>query len=82
PANARKLLHEGWQAVAHIFIIAVAMDVVYQLVILRWVYVLETVLVALGLAVAPYMLLRGPVNRIAQLWRPGASPPSSPRSSH
>src|SRR5687767_6900980 len=41
PANASKLLREGWQAVTHIFIIAVAMDVVYQLVILRWVYILE-----------------------------------------
>ena len=80
PANAKRLLHEGWQAVAHIFVIAVAMDVVYQLVVLRWVYVLETVLVALALAVLPYMLLRGPVNRMAQLWRRGASPPSINRS--
>jgi hypothetical protein len=53
PANAGKLLHDGWQAVAHIFVIAVTMDVVYQLVILRWVYVLETLLVALALAVLP-----------------------------
>jgi hypothetical protein len=74
------LLHDGWQAVAHIFVIAVTMDVVYQLVILRWVYVLETLLVALALAVLPYMLLRGPVTRMAQVWRRGAPPPSSHRS--
>jgi hypothetical protein len=79
PANAKKLLYEGWQAIAHIFVIAVVMDVVYQLVILRSVYVLETVLVALALAVLPYMLLRGPVNRMAQVWRRGASRPSSHR---
>jgi hypothetical protein len=76
--KAKELLHEGWKAVARIFTIAVSMDVVYQLVVLRWVYPLETIVVAVALAVLPYVLLRGPVNRMAQAWRKHAAPPSSP----
>src|SRR5688500_15417711 len=47
---AKGLIREGWAAVATIFTIAVSMDIVYQLVVLRWVYALETVLVAIVLA--------------------------------
>ena len=75
---AKSLIREGWAAVATIFTIAVSMDIVYQLIVLRWVYALETVLVAIVLAVVPYVLLRGPVNRMAQAWKRHASPPSSP----
>jgi hypothetical protein len=76
--RAKELLREGWKAVASIFTIAVCMDIVYQLVVLRWVYPLETIVVALALAVVPYVLLRGPVNRMAQAWKRPAAPPSSP----
>ena len=65
----KDFVREGWKAVAHLFTIAVLMDVVYQLIALRQVYVLETLLVAVALAVLPYLLLRGPVNRITQIWR-------------
>jgi hypothetical protein len=35
----------------------------------RWVYPLESLIVAFVLACVPYLLLRGPVNRIASGWR-------------
>jgi hypothetical protein len=50
-----------------VFILAVVLDVVYQLIEHRWVvYPGEAVLVAIILAIVPYLLLRGPVNRIAR----------------
>src|SRR5262245_24287092 len=64
PTRARELVREGWSSVARIFTIAISMDVVYQLVVLRWLYVLEAILVAIALAVLPYLFLRGPVNRL------------------
>ena len=63
------LLREGWKAVARVFILAVIMDVIYQLIVERWVYPLELIAIAILLAVVPYLLIRGPVNRIARRLR-------------
>ncbi len=68
-AQRADLLREGWKAIARVFLLAVIMDVIYQWVVLRWIYLGETLLVAILLAVVPYLLIRGPVNRIARRWR-------------
>lgn len=60
------LLREGWKAVAKVFTVALVMDVVYQLIVERWVYPLESLIVASVLSFVPYLLLRGPVARIAR----------------
>jgi len=61
------MLKEGWKSVGKVFILAVVLDVVYQLIEHRWtVYPGEAVLVAIILAIVPYLLVRGPVNRIAR----------------
>src|SRR5215218_10014648 len=63
------LLREGWKSVARVFVLAIVMDVIYQLIVLQWVYPLELILVAILLAVVPYLLIRGPVNRIVSRFR-------------
>lgn len=63
------LLREGWKAIARVFVLAIVMDVIYQLIVQRWIYPGETLIVAVALAVIPYLLLRGPVNRLARRWR-------------
>ena len=63
PADREELLREGWKCVANVFLLAIAMDTVYQLIVFRWVYPFEVVLVAFVLACVPYLLLRGLVNR-------------------
>jgi len=60
------LLRHGWRAVGRVFILAVLMDVIYQLVVLHWIHPLELLIVAIALAVVPYLLIRGPVNRIVR----------------
>lgn len=62
----RRLLGEGWKAIRNVFVLAVILDVAYQWIVFRWVYPFEVLLVALGLAVLPYSLLRGPINRVAR----------------
>jgi hypothetical protein len=55
----------GWKSVGKVFILAVVLDVIYQLIEHRWtVYPGEAALVAIILAIVPYLLIRGPVNRI------------------
>jgi hypothetical protein len=60
------LLRNGWKSVGRIFLLALAIDAVYQIIALHKFYPGEALLTATLLAVAPYALLRGPINRIAQ----------------
>lgn len=66
PAHRRELLHDGWKHFGKIFILAIVLDVIYAIKVHGRVYPGETLMVALLLAVLPYALIRGPVNRIAR----------------
>jgi hypothetical protein len=68
PLQRADLLREGWKEVGRVFLLALIMDTIYQLIVERWIYPLELLTVAIVLAVVPYLLVRGPVNRIARLW--------------
>jgi len=68
PSQRANLLREGWKAVGRVFLLALIMDIIYQLIVERWIYPLELLIVAILLAVVPYLLVRGPVNRIARPW--------------
>jgi hypothetical protein len=60
------MVKNGWKSVGKVFILAIVLDVIYQLIEHRWtVYPGEAALVAIILAIVPYLLIRGPVNRIA-----------------
>jgi hypothetical protein len=73
-AQRLDLLREGWRSIARVFILAVVMDLIYEWLVGRRFYPLETLIVAIVLAVLPYLLLRGPVNRFARrLWRSKSS---------
>ena len=50
------------------FSLAFVLDVVYQMIVFRWVYPFESLAVSIILAFLPYLLLRGLVNRIARIW--------------
>jgi len=65
-AERYNLLHEGWKSVGRIFILAVVMDLIYQWIQYRWFFPIETIFIAIILAIVPYLVLRGPVNRIWQ----------------
>jgi len=65
-AHRRDMARDGWKSVGRVYILAVVIDVIYQLIVFRWVYPVEALLVAAILAFIPYLLIRGPVNRIAR----------------
>jgi hypothetical protein len=66
PAQRREMLRDGWKSVGRVFIFAIVMDGIYQFIVFRWFYPLEALIVAIVLAICPYLLIRGPVNRIAR----------------
>jgi hypothetical protein len=65
PTHRSDMLRDGWKSVGKVFVIALALDVVYQLKELHTVYPIEALIVALLLAIVPYLLLRGLVTRLA-----------------
>jgi len=66
PAHRRDLLRQGWKDVGKVFLLAIVLDVVYQLIVAKWVYPFETLIVAIALAFLPYLLLRGLVTRLVR----------------
>jgi hypothetical protein len=72
PDHLRAMLDEGLKAVGRVLALGVVMDVIYQLTVFRWVYPVELILVVLVLAFVPYVLLRGPANRLSHLWSSSA----------
>ncbi len=69
PEERDGLLREGWKSTARVFLLAVIMDVIYQLIVQHWIYPGEVLIVAVLLAIVPYLLIRGPVTRVAERWR-------------
>ena len=66
PEHRRDMFRDGWKSVGKVFVIAIIIDLVYQLIVLRWFYPFEAFLVAAILAFIHYLIFRGPVNRIAR----------------
>jgi hypothetical protein len=77
-AHRRYLVRQGWKDVGRLFILALVLDVIYQVIVRRWVYPGETLVVATLLAIVPYLVVRGPTNRIAAATRPGEQPAGEP----
>jgi len=71
PAYRPALMQQGRKDVGRIFIIAVVLDSIYQLIVHRGVYVLELLITAIALAIVPYVLVRGPISRLARRKRIG-----------
>lgn len=67
------MIRDGWKSVAKVFFFAVVLDVVFSLVVFRGIRPVQTLLVAVVLAVVPYLLVRGPANRIARTGRSKAA---------
>jgi hypothetical protein len=65
----RALLKQGWKDIARVFIASIVLDLIYQISVLRWIYPVQAVFVATLLASLPYVLARGPANRLVKLWR-------------
>jgi hypothetical protein len=68
PIHRRELLRESWHDVARLFVVAVIIDMVYELIVFRWIYPGQALIVAAILAFPSYLLLRGPADRIARYW--------------
>lgn len=67
-AARRELLRSGWKDMGKAFVMAAALDAVYQVIVHRRISVIGMLFTATLLALVPYTVLRGPANRIARLF--------------
>lgn len=67
--HRRELLRDGWHSIGKVFFIALAIDIIYQLIVLHGLHPVQGLIVAAGLALLPYLLLRGLLNRLMRLGR-------------
>jgi hypothetical protein len=66
PEERRRLLHSAWKDVGRVIILAVVIDTVYQVWVLKSFYLLQALIVTFLLSVFPYILIRGPVTRFTR----------------
>jgi hypothetical protein len=66
PAHRAEMLTDGWKSVGRVFVLALILDVVYQIIAMRFVYPGEALITAVLLAIVPYLLVRGVVTRVAR----------------
>ena len=67
PGSRERLLKETWDHVGKVFVIASILDGIYQYIVFHRVYVTGVIIMAVTLALIPYVVCRGFVNRIATL---------------
>jgi hypothetical protein len=66
PSHRKEMVRDGWKSVGKVFVLALVLDVIYQIIVQRFVYPGEAIVVALALAIVPYLIVRGLVTRIAR----------------
>jgi hypothetical protein len=66
PTQGSGLLRDGLTSVGRVIVLGVVMDVLYQVFVLRGFRPVELVVVVLLLAFVPYLLFRGPFNRLTR----------------
>jgi hypothetical protein len=76
PEERSTRLIEGLNATARIILLGLVMDVIYQVIVLKNFYPNEALIMAVILAFVPYVLIRGPVERVAR-WCHGNEGPGA-----
>jgi hypothetical protein len=70
----RYFLTHGCKDIGKVFCMAALIDVAYQLTVFKTIYPIETLVIAFTLSIFPYVIVRGPVNRLSRLVRKNKSP--------
>jgi hypothetical protein len=61
-----EIIKDGWKSVGRLFLLAMILDLIYQIFVQSSFHLRAALFVAFVLAIVPYLLLRGTVTRIAR----------------
>ena len=77
-ADRRRAFRSATRDILRVFIVALVLDITYQLVVLRGFHVVQLLIVAVGCAIVPYVLVRGPITLVTRrLYRGHAGRPGT-----
>jgi len=80
PVDRHDLLREGWRELSRVFIVAVIVDLIYEIIVFHEIHPGQSLIVAAVLALLPYPLFRGLMNRIVRRWRRSHGGPQAQRT--
>jgi len=66
PSQRADMIKDGWKSVGKVFVLALVLDAIYQLIVVHFIYPGEMIVVAFVLAILPYLIVRGLVTRVAR----------------
>jgi hypothetical protein len=66
PQHRRHLAQQSWKDVGSLFLVAIAIDVIYQILVFRALYPVQALLVAAFLAFPSYLIVRSLTHRVAR----------------
>lgn len=66
PRSWRARMRQSWKDVGKVFIVALILDSIYQVVVHSGIFALEMLITATVLALVPYMVFRDLVSRVAR----------------
>ena len=69
PTRTRVMLSNLWRIAGKVFLVALVLDALYQIIVLHWVYPVQALIVATLLALVPCMVVRAVGNRIVTMTR-------------
>src|SRR5438270_1419846 len=69
PTQTRVMLRNLWRNAGKVFLVALVLDAIYQLIVFQWIYPIQALIVATLLALVPCMIVRATGNRIVSLAR-------------
>jgi hypothetical protein len=67
PTRTRVMLRNLWRIAGKVFLVALVLDAIYQVIVLHWIYPVQAVIVATLLALVPCMVVRAVGNRIVAM---------------
>jgi len=77
-SERRSLVRSGWEDIGKVFTAAFFIDIAYQIFVIRGFQPLQSLTVAVIVAVVPYLILRGLVTRASR--RLGKTPSTARRA--
>ena len=66
PVHRSDMIADGWKSIGKVFILALILDLGFQIFFQGAVFPGETLIVGFALALLPYLILRGPINRVVR----------------
>lgn len=68
PSHRHSSLREGAKATGRIVLLGLVMEIIYQYRVFGTFHVLEAAIFILLLCFLPYLVMRGPINRLMRWW--------------